>query len=107
MATRLGRLRDRVVAAFGQPLREHVDAVWCLDRRTLLGLPMDPERRQHVARLMRSAIWNGYRPGAGVPALRRALRRGVEFGDAEADVAPDLVELLDELGDVIEPTPFD
>ena len=107
MASRIAKLRDRLVAAFGQPLREHEDAVWCLDRRNLLGLPMDPDRRQHVARLMRSAIWGGYRPGAGVPALRRALRQGVELGDAEPDVDPGLVELLDELGDVIESTPFD
>lgn len=107
MATKLERLRDHLIAVLGKPSREHADAVWCLDHRNLRILPFDEDRRQYVAKVCRAAIWGGYRRGAGIGALRRALNRGVELGDAPADVDPELAHLLDELAEIILPHPFD
>jgi hypothetical protein len=81
--------------------------VFALDRASVVLLPFTDERRQHVAKLCRAGIVNGYRIGQGVAGLRRALRRGVELGDAEPMVAHELAGMLEDLADIIKPTAFD
>jgi hypothetical protein len=70
-------------------------------------LPSDPEHRQQVARICQRAIQSGYRPGAGPAALREATSCHPEFLDPPPTVCAELLPLLDDLAEIIEPSAFD
>lgn len=111
MASKLVRLRDRLVAVLGRPDPHLADAVFVLEHRStvLLPLAIDADRRRHVARMAQRGIAGGWAPGDGVPGLRRALARCVELGDHDPDVHADLKVLFDDLAGELEalPHPFD
>jgi hypothetical protein len=104
VATRLTRFRNRLVAAFGRPDPMHAKAAFVIDHG-LRYLPPEPELRQDVARLCRIAIVGGYRPGAGLNGVRRALNVRPDLGDVA--VAPELAALLNDLEDEITPSRWD
>ena len=106
MATRLTRFRNRLVSAFGRPDPKHAKAAFVIDHG-LRYLPLEPELRQDVARLCRIAIVGGYTPGAGLNGLRRALNVRPDLGDVAVDVAPELVDLLDDFEAEVTPSRWD
>ena len=107
MASKLSRLRDRLAAVLGKPDPLLQDVLETLERRVTVFLPMTEPERSQVAREAVRAIEAGWRPGDGMLGLRRALRSGVEFGQVEPDVAPELERLLADLAAEIRPGRWD
>lgn len=110
MGSRLTKLRDELRRALGRPDPALSDVLAVLEHRSTALLPFriaHGAKRQHVAKTAVRVIEGGYRPGEGLPGVRRALRRCPELGDVEPDVAPELRALLDDLASEVDPHPFD
>ena len=110
MASKLGRIRDRVRAALGPVDPNEGDVLRCLEAGSIWMLPtVEPERRQ-TAREAARALEHGWTRSSGRRGLRRALREAAELDEQRPiRVAPEMVELHAALVRLVEddPHPFD
>lgn len=110
MASKLGRLRDRVRQALGPVDLNENDILRVLDAGSVWMLPtVEPERRQ-TAREAARALEHGWTRSSGRRGLRRALREAAELDEQRPiRVATEMVELHAALVRLVEgaPHPFD